>query len=232
MSKTLSRNLQRRREKRRKAKVDNSIDGKPKIVKSLPVSSIANPEKLPGHRKGGTKKLFKRLERVRTEGSKRSLIGGHKGKLRELREAVERGQLTREEALLILRGQGEIPKPIEEIETETPEVNIQDRLSDIRSRKEVQRTERKNSVVEDGFLYLVTSPAYPEWVKVGQTSDFEKRLSAYQTASPHADYSMVEVKYVENRVEAESKLLEMARLVFEVKGEWVKASVEDLVLNF
>jgi hypothetical protein len=137
--------------------------------------------------------------------------GGDPVALKALREARERGETT---------------------ETVVKIPNLQERLGDIRQRKENQRTERKNSVITDGFLYLVTSPAYPDWVKVGQTSDYENRLSTYQTASPFADYQMVAVKYVEDRVLSESTFLELANLVFEVKGEWIKASVEELTKDF
>lgn len=105
-------------------------------------------------------------------------------------------------------------------------------LIDIRKRKEEQAVNRTNSVIEDGFLYLVTSPAYPGWTKVGQTSDYEKRLQTYQTASPYSDYQMPVKKWVENRIEAERKFLSLASLVFEVHGEWINATIEELKIEF
>lgn len=131
--------------------------------------------------------------------------------------------------------QGHKPKSQELRKTPTvviKEPTLEDRLADIRKRKDEQKTERKNSVILDGFLYLVISPAYPEWIKVGQTTDYEKRLGNYQTASPFADYQMVACKWVENSFEAEQALLTKAKLVFEVKGEWIKASINDLIKEF
>lgn len=155
--------------------------------------------------------------------------------LKWLREAVERGDLTREEALGLQHkwskyGLIETDMVLPQVTPITP--TLTDRLQDIRTRKQDQRVERKNSVIIDGFIYLVTNPAHPEWVKVGQTSDYEGRLSTYQTASPHADYSMVQVRYVDDRRAAEAKFLELADARFEIKGEWIKASVDDLLSIF
>lgn len=165
-----------------------------------------------------------------TTSSKYAFKGGNPKKLKALREAVEQGLLTLDEALLQLR-----PEPVGDTEivvNDEPDLTLQERLIDIRLRKEEQRTERKNSVVTDGFVYMVVSPAYPGWVKVGQTSDYESRLSTYQTASPHADYCMVWIKYVDDRRSAESKILDFAKSAYEVKGEWIKTSVDDLLANF
>ena len=128
-----------------------------------------------------------------------------------------------------------ITETIEDTETtqlSVTENSLEDRLRDIRKRKEAQQTDRKNSVIEDGFLYLVTSPAYPGWTKVGQTSDYEARLQTYQTASPFADFQMIAKKYVSNRINEERKFLQLASSVFSVRGEWINAVVDDLKLNF
>jgi hypothetical protein len=155
-----------------------------------------------------------------------SFKGGDPNLLKELRERVEAGELTRDQALVILRG-GEAPNDI--IETRPSNV---DRLNDIRKRKEAQKTERKNSVILDGFLYLISNPAYPEWVKIGQTTDYEKRLQNYQTSSPFADYQMVACKWVENSFESEQEFLSKIRLVFDVRGEWIKAPFTELIKEF
>ena len=154
--------------------------------------------------------------------------GGNPRHLKILRESVETGNMTLEEALLQLRGF--TPKSVEPEQEIVP--SLRDRLQDIRERKESQKTFRTNSRIEDGFLYLITNPSHPGWIKVGQTSDYEARLSTYQTASPHADYCMIAIRYVEDRRQAEAKFLELAKIVFEVKGEWIKASADELLANF
>jgi T5orf172 domain len=83
-------------------------------------------------------------------------------------------------------------------------------------------------VIADGFLYFLVSPAYPGWIKVGQTSDYEKRLATYQTASPHADYNMIHVSYVKDRVLAEQEMF-VALDHLPRKGEWFE--VGDLDIN-
>jgi hypothetical protein len=46
------------------------------------------------------------------------------------------------------------------------------------------------STKKEGFVYIITNPAWPQWVKVGLTTeeDTRKRLSSYQTGSPLRDY--------------------------------------------
>jgi hypothetical protein len=117
---------------------------------------------------------------------------------------------------------------VEKLAINAAPINNESRLADIRQRKEQQRTERTNSVIADGFLYFLESPAYPGWIKVGQTSDYEKRLATYQTASPHADYNMIHVSYVEDRVHAEQAMF-VALSHLPRKGEWFE--VRDLDIN-
>jgi hypothetical protein len=43
---------------------------------------------------------------------------------------------------------------------------------------------------------------------------------------------MVACKWVENSFDAEQIFISKAELVFEVKGEWIKASIDELVNEF
>lgn len=38
------------------------------------------------------------------------------------------------------------------------------------------------------YIYLCTNPAWPNWTKVGVTSNIKKRLNMYQTSSPFNDF--------------------------------------------
>lgn len=201
MSKRLSRNIQRRVERKPRKLKPNMTSAD--ILATLPTETIRPVStKNPILRKAKQTKPNPMLVKAKA--------------LRELREAREAGI-----------------QPVVEVEIQVPvEPSLEERLQDIRIRKEQQNTERRNSVIVDGFLYLVTNPAHPGWVKVGQTTDYEGRLATYQTASPYADFYMVAIKWVPDRRAAEQKLLDLARMVFAVRGEWIQASIEDLQQNF
>jgi len=48
------------------------------------------------------------------------------------------------------------------------------------------------------YIYIITNPSYPGWIKIGRSINPEKRLNSYQTNSPFRDYKMpykVSTKY-------------------------------------
>ena len=55
-----------------------------------------------------------------------------------------------------------------------------------------------------GEVYVITNPAWPEWVKVGMAVESEDRLKNYQTSSPFRDYTIVYAYEVDDRRAAES----------------------------
>lgn len=42
--------------------------------------------------------------------------------------------------------------------------------------------------VGEGYIYCITNPAWPGWVKVGKAVQDYKRFNSYQTYSPYRDY--------------------------------------------
>lgn len=84
--------------------------------------------------------------------------------------------------------------------------------------------------ITEGFIYCLSNPAWPEWVKVGETIDYESRLKTYQTSSPMTDYKMFLTWWVEDRKMSEREILDSFRASgYEVQGEWVKISQEKLI---
>lgn len=55
-----------------------------------------------------------------------------------------------------------------------------------------------------GEVYVITNPAWPEWVKVGMAVDSEDRIKNYQTSSPFRDYTLVYSYEVDDRRAAEA----------------------------
>jgi len=86
--------------------------------------------------------------------------------------------------------------------------------------------EKWNAKHPGGFVYIITNPAFPGWVKIGLTTDPERRLSNYQTASPYRDYEMVEVVKVNDRASAEITIHGDLGGKSERKGEWFRTTVD------
>lgn len=82
-----------------------------------------------------------------------------------------------------------------------------------------------STVTEDdgsGYIYGIVNEAFPNWVKIGKTIDFEKRLAAYQTYSPYQNYKELCKSRVSNRHIAEGVAHRRAADISQVEqsGEW------------
>tara|TARA_Y100001980_G_C14394394_1_gene192513 strand:- start:222 stop:641 length:420 start_codon:yes stop_codon:yes gene_type:complete len=82
-----------------------------------------------------------------------------------------------------------------------------------------------STVTEDdgsGYIYGIVNEAFPNWVKIGKTIDFEKRLAAYQTYSPYQNYKELCKSQVSNRHIAEGVAHRRAADISQVEqsGEW------------
>ncbi len=89
----------------------------------------------------------------------------------------------------------------------------------------------KTPLVNGGYLYIITNPAWKGYYKIGQTINLSKRLSTYQTSSPLRDYSFLTTKKVRDMNKSEKQLLEELKRFYEVKGEWVVASKPEHILH-
>ncbi len=80
---------------------------------------------------------------------------------------------------------------------------------------------------KEGYVYVISNPAWPEWVKVGMAIDANDRCSSYQTSSPLRDYILHCAISSEDRRKDEStahKLLD--GISSDRRGEWFKVSVD------
>ena len=81
--------------------------------------------------------------------------------------------------------------------------------------------------IKEGYVYAITNPAWPEWVKIGMAIDADDRCNGYQTSSPFRDYSLEYVVVSNNRREAEAQAHKAAgKIAEEQRGEWFKLSIE------
>lgn len=84
--------------------------------------------------------------------------------------------------------------------------------------------------VKEGYVYIITNKAWPDWVKIGMAIDAEDRLSGYQTSSPHRDYILEHSVYSNERRKAEQQAhSRAAKLAIEVNGEWFKLTVQQAI---
>lgn len=106
-----------------------------------------------------------------------------------------------------------------------PQIDVlQAVLQNIRSRYgEEIRIHGEQTLVREGFIYIVTHPCFSGWVKAGMTIDYELRLVAYNVSDPLSRFELRSVKWVIDRRLAEKQLLEtLSEHAEEMRGEWAR----------
>lgn len=74
-----------------------------------------------------------------------------------------------------------------------------------------------------GFLYIITNPSFPGWVKIGTTTNFRTRLQTYQTSSPFRDYKVEFLLEHPDYLSAEKRIHETMRMFsLDRKKEWFR----------
>ncbi len=87
---------------------------------------------------------------------------------------------------------------------------------------------RKKSNI--GYIYILTNPAYPEYVKIGKSIKLGMRLSTYNTGTPFKNYKYNFVLETEKTSEIEKYF----NCNFPSINEWYKMSpdkAEKIILN-
>jgi len=86
------------------------------------------------------------------------------------------------------------------------------------------------SGIKEGYVYVITNKAWPDWVKIGMAIDAEDRLNGYQTSSPHRDYVLEHSVYSNDRRKSEQQAHTRAtKIALETNGEWFKLTVEQAI---
>ncbi len=80
---------------------------------------------------------------------------------------------------------------------------------------------QNNLPITEGFVYVISNPAWPGLYKVGMTTNPKRRLAQYQTYSPHRDYKLEWFGFFFDRREGEKLLLSKLE---NHTHEWVKPS--------
>ena len=75
------------------------------------------------------------------------------------------------------------------------------------------------------YIYIISNPTWPNWYKIGITSDPYRRLSSYQTASPYRDYEIVYSRKTTKAKEIESYLINQSN-----NHQWINQDI-DLIIK-
>lgn len=82
------------------------------------------------------------------------------------------------------------------------------------------------SNTKEGYVYVLTNPAWPDWVKVGMAIDAEDRCNSYQTSSPFRDYQLHYQVHSDDRRDLERQVHEAVSEIAESQAnEWFKIPV-------
>ena len=108
---------------------------------------------------------------------------------------------------------------------------------DIKRKEELKETAleisrnalRQYNKQKDGYVYVISNPAWKGWYKVGMAVDSQDRCGSYQTSSPHRDYRLEYSKYFLNRKVAEEIAHDViSEISLDRNGEWFKVSVNKI----
>jgi len=89
---------------------------------------------------------------------------------------------------------------------------------------------QKDERVKEGYVYAVSNPAWPEWIKIGMAIDADDRLNGYQTSSPMRDYRLIYSIATQDRGRLERIAHKAAAKCGEKQGEWFKITGEQAIV--
>ena len=110
-------------------------------------------------------------------------------------------------------------------------------VKDIKRKEELKETAleisrnalRQYNKQKDGYVYVISNPAWRGWYKVGMAVDSQDRCGSYQTSSPHRDYRLEYSKYFLNRKVAEEIAHDViSEISLDRNGEWFKVNVNKI----
>jgi hypothetical protein len=136
-------------------------------------------------------------------------------------------------------GKKSTKKLVSEKKSEKNVLNVIDNSSDVKIklmeiRKVLEnetKSKGKHTDIVEGFVYLVSNPAFTGWIKAGMTTDFEKRLHTYNTADPFCNFKMLHVKWVKDRRQAEETVLRVLKFkAIENNGEWFRINESEATI--
>ena len=84
--------------------------------------------------------------------------------------------------------------------------------------------------VTDGQVYIITNPAWPEWIKIGMAVDATDRLRSLQTGSPFRDFNVDHTITVKDKRQAENSAHRICEMLSEERnGEWFRMPADQAI---
>lgn len=93
-----------------------------------------------------------------------------------------------------------------------------------------RRNNNSATGIKPGFVYAISNPAWPDYVKVGSAIDVYDRLNSYQTSSPNRDFKLLAYFFCQDRFSKEREI--QTTFNFHRNGEWCQTTEEEIVKIF
>lgn len=88
----------------------------------------------------------------------------------------------------------------------------------------------KYTLTKEGYVYILSNPAWEGWYKVGMAADINDRVNSYQTSSPLRDYYLEHYIATTDRRVAEKKIhAKLNKLSKGVANEWFDVLLSDVI---
>lgn len=87
----------------------------------------------------------------------------------------------------------------------------------------------RHTLRKDGYIYVVSNPAWPGHSKIGRTCRLSDRRKAYQVASPNRDYILQPLAWFED-VHTAERTIHSKLSQIHVNGEWFAIHPHDVYL--
>ena len=99
----------------------------------------------------------------------------------------------------------------------------------------IKKQLKKLNGEEKGYIYIISSPTFKDWIKIGRTTNDPKiRVTSFNVATPFRDFVLDYIKEVENTQRAEYQLHEKVhnnKLTKKRVGEWFKITNKTCVIS-
>lgn len=110
---------------------------------------------------------------------------------------------------------------------DTAQVRYNNKLSALSLIKEKRLAGIPAKDIQEGFIYIVSNPAWDGYYKVGVSLDPRDRLKSYQTSSPFQDFKL-EGWYFSYNARSVEKEIHSRLERFRTNGEWFELDLENL----
>lgn len=93
-------------------------------------------------------------------------------------------------------------------------------------------TKRFKSENNFGILYIISNPSFPNFIKLGITSNLNNRLKTYQTCDPYRSFKVEHYILIDDVNKIENEIHVKYGISYE-NGEWIKRDkIEEILIKY